>query len=39
MHTKFRLENLGAEGSIKLEWNLVWEGVVWLRLGTSDGLL
>jgi hypothetical protein len=39
------LEDLGVCGSIILEWILgkqggnVWTGCIWLRIGTSGGLL
>jgi hypothetical protein len=38
-------EELGVDGRIILEWNLgrygrrVWNGCIWLRIGTSGGLL
>jgi hypothetical protein len=37
--------DLGVDGRIILEWNLekmdgkVWTGCIWLRIGTSGGLL
>jgi hypothetical protein len=38
-------ENLGVDGMIILEWILqkydgnLWTGFIWLRIGTSGGLL
>jgi len=34
-------ENLGVDGNIILEWILgkLVDGFIWLRIGTSDGLL
>jgi hypothetical protein len=40
-----KLEDLGVDGKIILEWILekqggkVWIGCIWLRIGTSGGLL
>jgi hypothetical protein len=39
------LEDIGVDGKIALEWILekdcgrLWTGFIWLRIGTSDGLL
>jgi hypothetical protein len=39
------LEDLGVDGNIILQWILgkwcgrVWTGFIWLRIGTSGGLL
>jgi len=39
------LEDIGIDGSIIFKWNLgkhggkVWIGIIWLRIGTSGGLL
>jgi hypothetical protein len=39
------LENLGVDGTIILEWILekyvgrVWNGFIWLWIGTSGGIL
>jgi len=46
-HLKGRdhLEDLGADGTIILEWILrklgrkLWTGFIWLTIGTSGGLL
>jgi hypothetical protein len=38
-------EDLGVDGNLILEWILgtmggkVWTGLIWLRIGTSGGLL
>jgi hypothetical protein len=40
-----QLEDLGVDGMIILEWILgtndgkLWTGFIWLRIGTSGGLL
>jgi hypothetical protein len=42
---KNHLEDLGIDGKIILEWVLmiyggvVWNGCIWLRIGSSGGLL
>jgi hypothetical protein len=40
MLIKFRSENLGVCGKIKLEWILgkVWTGFIWLGIGTGGGV-